>query len=68
MKLRWLHTKYPAPSLADIREYRDKHCCGIEEAKKALKKPDTKILQIWNSASTGLGYWVDVPIDTVEGL
>jgi hypothetical protein len=69
MKIRWLIKKYPNPTFEEVCKYRDEHACGVEAAKKALKKPNEKVLQVlvtMNHPGKGFGdYWVDVPVEEI---
>lgn len=61
--IRWLVTTYPEPSIAAVKDYRDRTGCGLQEARKALKTPNTRVLQYLNENQE----WVDVPTVTILG-
>jgi len=68
MQLRWLIEKAPAVTAEQVRMYRDSHCCTMMEAKKALLgKQKAPVLQYQPEQHLGRNYWVDVPIEYVEG-
>lgn len=56
-------TTYPEPSIAAVKDYRGRTACGMVEARKALKKPDTTVLQYLNENQE----WVDIPTETILG-
>ncbi len=59
-QFRYLTTKYPKPTAAEVIRYREEHCCGLNEAVRELTIPDKRVLQ-WRIWELHCDNWQDVP-------